>query len=148
MTDPSPAEELHQQSRICRTISSKLDQTCHAYGTQSKITKMRPLYLYVLRMFRYMDERHTYNRFLRSCYRKTTEFIPIVRDEMGFLAQNDPDEAKKHRYMQIFTKNMENFRTKCFCSALAQYSKIPGDLPLDLRSLIVSYIAYVPMSSH
>ena len=145
--NPGHPEELRRRSTICRTIATKLDQTYRADGTHSKVKTIRPMYLYVLRMFDYMDRRYTYNTFLRSCYSKTTEFISILRIEMGFLAHNDPDEAKKYRYMNMFLKNMISFRIKCIQSAYTQYSKIPGDIPLVLRSHIVSYITYLPMNS-
>ena len=144
--NPGHPEELRRRSTICRTIAGKLDQTYRADGTHSKVKTIRPMYLYVLRMFDYMDRRYIYNSFLRSCYSKTTEFISILRNEMGLLAQNDPDEAKKHRYMNIFLKNMVSFRIKCIQSTMAQYSKIPGRLPLVLRSHIVSYITYLPIN--
>ena len=146
--DPNPLhpEELQRRSTICRTIAKKLDNTYHADGTYDKVKKIRPMYLYVLRMFDYMDRRYSYNSFLRSCYSKTTEFISILHTEMELLAQNDPDEAKKYRYMNIFLKNMVSFRIKCIQSTLAQYSKLPGHIPLVLRSHIVSYITYLPIN--
>ena len=139
------AEELQRRAIICRVIATKLDQTYRADGAHSKMKHMRPMYLYVLRMFDYMDRRHTYNRFLRSCYSKTTEFISIVRNEMGFLARNDPDEAKKYKYMAMFQKNMVSFRRKCIRSACAQYSKLPGHIPLEVRGNIASYIIHTPV---
>ena len=83
--NPGHPEELRRRSTICRTIATKLDQTYRADGTHSKVKRIRPMYLYVLRMFDYMDRRYTYNSFLRSCYSKTTEFISILRNEMGLL---------------------------------------------------------------
>jgi len=147
--DPNPLhpEELQRRSTICRTIAKKLDNTYQAEGTYSKVKTIRPMYLYVLRMFDYMDTRYIYNCFLRSCYSKTTEFISILRHDMEFLAHDDPDEAKEHRYMKIFLKNMVSFRIKCIQSTLAQYSKLPGHFPLVLRSHIVSYITYLPINS-
>jgi len=147
--DPNPLhpEELQRRATICRTIARKLDNTYHAEGTYYKVKKIRPMYLYVLRVFDYMDKRYTYNSFLRSCYSKTTEFISILHNEMGFLAHNDPGEANKYRYMKIFLKNMVSFRIKCIQSTLAQYSKLPGHFPLVLRSHIVSYITYLPINS-
>jgi len=141
-----PTDERYRfQSKFCKIVSKKLDRVRETHGTYGQSRHMRPLYLYVNRVFERLVQISVYGGFLRSCYVKSNEFTTATIEVMDFQARNDPDERKKHRYMRLFIKNMEIFRRTCIRSDCAQYSKLPGHLPLDIRSIIVSYISCAPM---
>jgi hypothetical protein len=142
----TPSDDLYRfQIGFCNNVNKKLDRFRETRGIYKQSRHMRPLYLYMNRVFERLEQIPFYTRFLRACYTKSNEFTSTTIEKMDFLARNDPDERKRHRYMRLFVKNMQLFRQTCIRSDCAQYSKLPGYLPLDLRSIVVSYIACAPM---
>jgi hypothetical protein len=58
----------------------------------------------------------------------------------NLVEYNSLTSLKKHlkKYMRIYTR-------ACIQYTLKQFEKLPGNLPLDLRNHIVSYISIVPV---
>jgi len=113
---------------------------------------IRPILLNVLRHYDTIQDTFKWNNFLKVCYLKCLDFInPITRVISKLEGYNDKIKHAKNynielNYIKKIKKNCEKIKKKCENTSLSYYNLLPGNkLPLDIRSVIVSFISIVPM---
>ena len=114
---------------------------------------MRPILLIILRHYNTIQNTIKWNRFLKVCYLKCLEFRTSATIGISKMECNDKialrpvkNYDKELNYLKKFKKNLEKIKIKSESTSLSYYNLLPGNkLPLDIRSVIVSFISIVPM---
>lgn len=113
---------------------------------------IRPILLNVLRQYGTMQDKFKWNRFLKVCYIKCLEFTKPVTCCISKLECYDKIKYGKNydkelNYLKKFKKNLEKIKIKSESTSLSYFNLLPGNkLPLDIRSIIVSFISIVPIN--
>jgi len=142
----------YQDPKACKLIkkvSKRLDRMKYVDGLYERCKQIRPMFLFFMREFQLLQ---VLVPFMRTCFRKSYEFQKDVDARLDLIAEireeNGAGSAAtktEYKYLTWLVKNFKTFRRTCLQNTLQQFGKLPGHLPLDLRSHIVSYISTIPI---
>ena len=119
----------------CRKRLTKLDTT---RGVVERSRVVRTLYLYLIRMFSLMTKYPIYSKLLYLAYRQN----PSLNDSIDNFEQ---ERNTLHPYIRLVRGTLYRYKMLCERNTLSQYSSLPGWIPLDLRTHIVSYASILPI---
>ena len=142
----------YQDPKACKLIqkiNKRLDRAKTFDGIYERCKQIRPMFLFFMREFQLLQ---VLVPFMRTCFRKSYEFQIDVDARLDIIAEIQEENGAgsaatkaEYKYLNWLNKNFKTFRLACLQNTLQQFTKLPGHLPLELRSHIVSYISTIPI---
>ena len=103
------------------------------------IRKVRSIYLYLIRNHSIMTETKIYYEIRLLLYEANRRTKDLKIDLIHYIDFNIPP-LKEINYTRIVIKNLEKFKKLLTNDIIIDYGKLPGYLPLCIRSYIISFI--------
>ena len=148
-TSTYPIEMIHQfRTTFYSTMSTKFTQIENAPTKQLSIQKIRSVYLYLLRNHSLMTETRVYYDLSHLIYvafarsKVIQKEIEVFMEDLTNFNKNYPfaTYTKDIRYSKMVIKTLQNWRNLIVQDFLRDYGKMPGHLPLCIRSYIMTFI--------
>ena len=110
----------------------------------SKGRQILPFVNQLLSRFVFMESQVTWTYFLQNCYQNFCVWLPNLYTQMEFVTVNDPYDTEQLKFLALLIKNIETFCMNCVDNSMSNFAKLPGHVPLELKTHIVGFIATAP----
>lgn len=110
----------------------------------SKGRQSLPFVNQLLSEFAFMESQVGWSHFLQNCYQNFRVWLPNLYTQMEEVTVNDPYDTEQLKFLALIIKNLETFCANCIDNSMNNFAKLPGHIPLELKTHIVGFIAAAP----
>ena len=136
--NPQEVERQYYVASIKKSQDKMNTMLANSRGIYEKVKAVRPLFLKVIRVYDDLKDEWKWNKFWRTVYKKSCEFLKDLDRECLLVELN----GKELEYIKSFRKNLKKIKKMCEDTDIVYYSMLPDNIPIDVRTHCVRFISH------
>ena len=126
--------------KFMQNMNNKITKINKENDFFKKCIIIRSIFLQIIREFKWLKNDIGFTLFLNTSINKTQEILYYLKKYLQSEKKNS-----NIRYINITIKNLIQFKKNCLNITLFELSKLPGNLPFDIKKYIVEYISPISL---